>query len=255
MLRYLFFTILALSLSPHAWGFDVSPISAELDISKQRSHLLTITSQDKEQIPIRVKAVTWALTKEGKDIRGATSDIILFPGQFVLNPSEKRVIRVGVRAKTKPAVEKSYRILVQEVPVSLQQRHGTESGVRFLTSYATAFYITPQNPHSDVQLKTVLTTADGLVFKLVNNGNAHTHLYQLSLTLSQDGKTTAFDEDKHLPHFINENLLAKSERDFLWKWPNAVPNSIDLKRPFGIELTFQCESCDKSVTALTYSVP
>ena len=255
MFRYFYFTILALSLSPYAWGFDVSPISAELDIAKQRSHLITITSRDKEEIPIRIKAVSWEIAKDGKDIRGDTSDIILFPGQFVLNPNEKRVIRVGARTKTKPAIEQSYRILIQEVPVDLKERKGTESGVRLITSYATAFYITPQKPHSDIQVKSAQRTADGLVLRLFNNGNAHSHLYQLTLVLAQDGKMVNFDNEKYLPHFINENLLANSERDFIWKWPDDIPQSIDLQKPIDIELKFKCESCDKAVTALTYSIP
>ena len=255
MRSFLSITILALSLAPSAWGFDVSPISAELDIAKQRSHLITITSQDKEQIPIRVKAVSWRLTKDGEDIRGDTKDIILFPGQFVLSPDEKRVVRVGARAKSKPDIELSYRILIQQVPVELNDRQGTESGVRLLTAYATAFYIKPQNPRSDVRLQSVDRSDGGLVFKLYNDGNTHTHLYKLTLTLSQDGKTVRFDTDKQLPHFMNENLLAKSERDFSWKWPDDASTAIDLKKPFKAELDFHCESCNNAVTELTYAVP
>lgn len=255
MRRYLLIFVFLLVSPPYVWGFDVSPISAELDVSKQRSHLLTITSKDKEQKPIRVKAVKWQLTKTGQDIRQETSDLILFPRQFVLSPNEKRVVRVGARTTTKPEIEKSYRILIQEVPVALEDRHGTESGVRLITSYATAFYIAPQKPHSDIQLKSVERAADGLMFKLFNNGNAHSHLYDLALAFSQDGKTVHINTDKQLQHFRNENLLAKNERDFSWHWPKDVTNPIDLTRPFNIELTFNCEFCDRAISALTYAVP
>ena len=255
MPRYLSFVIFALSIYPCAWGFSVSPISAEIDLAKQRSHLVTVTSQDKEVIPIKVKATSWSLTNEGKDIREDTTDIILFPGQFLLRPDEKRVIRAAPRTKAKPDIEQSYRILIQQVPVELKERQGTESGVKLLTSYATALYVAPKNPHSDTKIKSVERISNGLLFKLSNNGNAHTHLYRLTLTFTQDGKSASFDDEKYMPQFYNENLLAKSERDFLWMWPDDVANSLDLKRPFNIKVKFNCESCNGASTALTYSVP
>jgi fimbrial chaperone protein len=255
MFRYIALIISTFSLSSYAWGFNVSPISAEIDVTKQRSHLLTVTSQDKEAVPIKIKAVSWRLTSEGQDIREDTSDIILFPGQFVLRPDERRVVRVAARTKTKPDIEQTYRILIQQVPVELKAREGTASGVRLLTSYATAFYVSPKNPRSEVHLTAVDRASSGLVFKLVNNGNAHTHLYQLILTFSQDGHTVSFDKDKHMPHFYNENLLARSERDFAWKWPADIARAVDLKRPFDVEVKFSCESCGGTNAALTYSVP
>jgi P pilus assembly chaperone PapD len=206
-------------------------------------------------IPIKVSAKSWRLDIDGQDQRGATEDILVFPGQFVLGPSARRSVRVAVRYKDKPEVERSFRIIVQELPIDLEGRTTQNSGVKIVTSYATAFYVRPVNPQSRLRLSGVERQSDGLLFKITNEGNAHSHLRELALIFSQGAKTLRVDDPKHLPRFYNANLLAQSERHFPWRWPEDSASIIDHRLPFDVRLELECESCDGGRTVLRISVP
>jgi P pilus assembly chaperone PapD len=242
--------------STQAWAISVSPITAALDLATQRTHVLTVTNPDtKRSLPVKVSAKTWRLDSSGVDHRNATDDIVVFPGQFVLAPMQRRSVRVATRYKEKPEVERTYRIIVRELPIGLDGQSEQKIGVRLVTSYATAFYVRPLNPQSRLLLSSVVRSSDGLVFKIRNEGNAHSHLRKLTLIFSQKTKTLRIDDPQQLPHFINENLLAEGERHFHWRWPEDASSFIDPRRAFDVQLEVACESCEGGHTVLQFSLP
>ena len=252
------FFLLLLALAQSAAAISVSPISAELDLSGKRSHLVTVINTDEHRsAPIKVEALTWVLTPEGTDKRTPAEDIIVFPGQFILRPGEQRSVRVAPRYTKAPNVEKSYRILIYEVPVDLASGADTDkqSGIRLLTAYATAFYVRPAKPHAELHLDAVQRRDDGLLFSLSNHGNAHSHLLHLRLLITQNGKTVRIENPDELKNFSGENVLAGSVRNFIWKWPTRHLDNIDKNHPVTVRVEMQCESCDGSQAAFESSVP
>jgi P pilus assembly chaperone PapD len=206
-------------------------------------------------LPVKVSVKSWQMDTAGVDHRGATHDIVVFPGQFVLAPSQRRSVRVAARYKEKPEVEQTYRVIVRELPIDLGGKSALKSGVKVVTSYATAFYVRPHNPQSRLRLTSVERQPDALLFKILNEGNAHSHLRKLVLTFTQGTKMARIDDPKQLPHFLNENLLARSERHFLWRWPLNTLSVIDSHQAFDIQIEVACESCDEGRTVLQFSVP
>lgn len=242
-------------LSP-ALAISVSPITAELDLASQRTHVITVTNSDADRpLPVKVSVMSWRMDTNGVDQRGATDDIVVFPGQFVLPPAQNRSVRVAARYTEKPAVERAYRVIVSELPIDLDGQSTQKSGVKVLTSYATAFYVRPHNPQSLLRLTGVERQPDGFLFKIHNEGNAHTHLRKLALIFTQGTETARFDDPKQLPRFLNENLLAKSERHFPWRWPADKAFVIDPHRPFDVQIEVACESCEGGRTVLQFRLP
>jgi fimbrial chaperone protein len=242
-------------LSP-AWGISVSPITAELDLAMQRTHVIIVTNPDAERpLPVKVSVKSWRMDTAGVDQRGATDDIVVFPGQFVLAPAQRRSVRVAARYTEKPVVEQTYRVIVRELPIDLDGQSVQSSGVKVLTSYATAFYVRPHNPQSRLRLTSVERQPDGFLFKIRNEGNAHSHLRKLALIFTQGTKTARIDDPKQLPRFLSENILAKSERYFPWHWPADTASVIDLRKPFDVQIEVACESCEGGQTVLQFSVP
>jgi fimbrial chaperone protein len=239
-----------------AWAISVSPITAALDLATQRTHILTVTNPDAMRaLPVKVSVKTWRMDTAGVDHRSATDDIVVFPGQFVLAPMQRRSVRVATRYTEKPAVERTYRVIVRELPVNLDGRSEQKSGVRLVTSYATAFYVRPLNPQSRLRLSAVVRQSDGLLFNIRNEGNAHSHLRKLTLIFSQGAKTLRIDEPEQLPRFFNENLLARGERHIRWRWPEDASSTINPDRAFDVQLEVACESCDGGYTVLQFSLP
>jgi fimbrial chaperone protein len=239
-----------------AWSISVSPITAELDLATQRTHVITVTNPDTHHtLPVKVSVKSWHLNTAGADQRGTTNDIVVFPSQFVLPPTQRRSVRVAARYKEKPEIERTYRIIVRELPIDLDGQTTQKSGVKVLTSYATAFYVRPHNPQAQLHLTGVEHRPDGLLFKIRNEGNAHSHLRKLALIFTQGTKTVRVDDPEQLPRFLNENLLARGERHFPWRWPADMAAVIDPRQPFDVQIEVACESCDSGQTVLRFSVP
>jgi fimbrial chaperone protein len=230
-------------LSVHA-GISVSPLSATLNLDKARSHLLIVTNTNPNQaVAVRVRAVHWQLDEKGRDVRSPTDALVLFPFQFILPAGGRRSIRVSPRISLSPEVEQSYRVLVQQVPVDLTGNNEAHSGIRLMTSYATAFYIAPSKPFSQLEIESSTKEENKLSFTLVNKGNAHTHLHRLSITVIQDGREYLIEDPEVLKGIYNENLLANSQRDFTLNWPKSLKKTLDFKTPMTLQLKISCESC------------
>jgi fimbrial chaperone protein len=253
--RTLLLTCGWLSLCP-AWAINVSPITAELDFARQRTGVITVINPGAARpLPIKVSVKTWSMDSAGTDRRGATDDILVFPGQFVLAPTERRSVRLAARYKDKPDVERTYRVIVQELPIDLEGQTKQKTGVKLVTSYAIALYVRPNNPESRLLLTGVERRPDGLLFTIRNEGNAHSHLRKLTLRFTQGAKMARVDDPKQLPRFLSENLLAGSERHFTWRWPADIKSVIDSRQPFNVEVEVACESCDGGQTVLQFSMP
>lgn len=237
-------------------GISVSPLSAILNLNEGRSHMLTVINTDKvNPIAIRVRAAQWQLDSEGHDVRNPTDDLVLFPIQFILPAGSRRSIRVAPREHLAPEVERSYRVFVQEVPIDLLGENQVISGVRLITSYATAFYVAPSLALSKLTIEGSSKDQHQLSFTLVNNGNAHTHLHKLSITVLQDGKEHLIEDPEVLKGIYNENILAHSRRNFTFSWPDSIRSVINLQAPIKFRLEVNCESCGGSTIVLEYSIP
>lgn len=238
------------------WAISVSPITAELDLATQRTHVLTVANLGADRpLPIKVSAKSWRMDVSGVDQRSTTDDILVFPGQFVLAPQQRRSVRVAVRYKEKPKIEKTYRVIVQELPINLEGQTLDKTNVKLVTSYATAFYVCPDNPESRLNLTGVERRLDGLLFKIRNDGNVHSHLRELALVFTQGDRVVRVDDPKLLPRFLSENLLAGSERYFSWNWPADTLSVIDTQRPFDVRIEVACEYCEGARAVLQFRVP
>jgi fimbrial chaperone protein len=244
-----------LLLSPNVYaGISVSPLSAT--IKDGRSHLLTVINTDQNKpIAIRVKALEWQLDQQGRDIRSPTNDLILFPMQFILPAGSRRSIRVAPRDHVAPDIERSYRVMVQEVPVDLQGENEIRTGVRLITSYATAFYIAPLRPLSKLVIKDLTITQHQLNFTLLNNGNAHTHLHELSIMILQDNKEYLIDKPEALKDIYNENILANGQRIFFYTWSESLLKSLNMQAPMNVIIKINCESCGGTPIMLNTQTP
>src|SRR5512135_2952596 len=113
-----------------AGSFTVNPISIVLS-GKEQSALLTLKSQTKEEVRFKVQVQAWAQSPKGEMELKDTKDIVVFPGLLTLAPSEERKLRIG---STVPAgaVERSYRVFVEELPSLRAAQTAKKSEVKVL---------------------------------------------------------------------------------------------------------------------------
>lgn len=238
-----------------AAAITVSPTSMQLDLKAQRSRTLTVRNPKQQTVPVKVSTAIVTATEHGEEVRESTEDLIAFPSQFMLEPGESRQVRVGSRFTERPDVERFYRVVVEELPVDLSPDPASRSGVKVVLRYVTALYLTPASPASAASLEEVRRAEGGLVFHLRNDGNAHTHLRELVMTLRQGGDSVRLNGSDQLGALQNVNLFARSRREVAWSWPDGEGSRLDPTAPFDVEMNFDCESCPGGSNTLKLSVP
>jgi fimbrial chaperone protein len=91
-----------------ATGFAVKPLRVHL-YQGHMTESIVVSNDEAVALSMQIRAYAWSQDEEGQDIYEATDELIFFPKLLVLNPGEKRMVRVGVRGAP-PESEKAYRI-------------------------------------------------------------------------------------------------------------------------------------------------
>src|SRR5215475_15998416 len=108
--------ILMGSFSPVALAgvFAVSPVRIEVSASRPNS-VMQVQNLSDEPVTIQVHAVTWDF-KGDEDQYEETGAVLLNPPIFSLEPHQKQFLRLGLRSANIAAVERSYRVILEQVP-------------------------------------------------------------------------------------------------------------------------------------------
>jgi fimbrial chaperone protein len=152
-----------------AASFTVNPTQIYLSAAN-KSALLTLKNETDEAIRFQVSVASWGQDPRGQMVLEPTEDVVFFPALLTLGPREERKIRVGVTVAP-GAVEKSYRIFVEELP-SLENGKPV-AGVAMRTKMGVPIFLQPTTVTAQAQLKDLAIAGDRLSFRLINAGTVH----------------------------------------------------------------------------------
>jgi fimbrial chaperone protein len=205
----------ALGASPaHAANFDVSPTLLSLS-TKAASGTIVITNRSQELLRFHVTAFAWKQRTDGEMILEPTKDIVFFPAMLSLNPKDSRQIRVG--SKIKPgAVERSYRLFVEELPPLARNSAEQANTIRVLTKMGLPVFVEATAPKAAPAVTPLQLQGRQLTFSLKNSGNTHMRVQKVTLTAKSAGKTVHSEE---LPGWY---VLAGGVRTYSVKLPDAA---------------------------------
>ena len=150
--------------------FNVSPTQVFLD-GRTASALLTLRNDSAEPLRFQLSVFAWDQSPSGEMTLAPTEDIVFFPALVTLAPKEERKIRVG-RVVAAGAVERSYRIFVEELP-PLESVTGGNAGVRVLTKMGIPIFVRPAREATAVAIKDIAGHDGALTFTLANSGTVH----------------------------------------------------------------------------------
>jgi fimbrial chaperone protein len=147
-----------------------------------------------ETLRFQLSAYEWKQKSDGQPDLLPTDDVVFFPQLFSLLPGEKRKIRVGSIVAAGDT-EKTYRLLVNQLPPPESEEHPRPEGVRLVTNMSIPIFVEPAMPSRSGEL-TVLQVADGkLKFRVQNSGNVHFIVSDIRVVgLGLDGKITFTDQ-------------------------------------------------------------
>jgi fimbrial chaperone protein len=153
-----------------AADFTVNPIRIVLTGPAQ-SAILTVQNTSTEALRFQLNAFAWAQDAAGGMVLTPTTEIIFFPRLLALAPGEQRIVRVGTSA-TAGAIERTYRIFVEELPPPSQA--GTPPGqVRVLARMGIPIFVAPRAGRAELKLTPPTQQPGRLRFELRNTGSKH----------------------------------------------------------------------------------
>ncbi|MGE6473677.1 fimbrial biogenesis chaperone [Psychrobacter sp. NPDC078631] len=200
-----------------ASGLQVSPISLSLQ-ARENASGLTLSNSGDNVVHAQVRVYQWLQDEQG-DRLTPSRGLLASPPMIELKPGENQLIRV-IRAKAPPqgtgAVEDTYRIVVNELPIKSATQ---QSGIQFSLTYSLPVFVQPLNvakTSPQLQWSTHLQP-DGKAIKLrvSNSGNGHAQLAGLSFVDTAGNSTV-----------INPGLLGYVLPGATMNWTLKIPPSV-----------------------------
>lgn len=177
-------SLLLASSGAMASGLQVSPISLSLQ-AKENASGLTLSNTGNDVVHAQVRVYQWSQDEKGDQLT-VSRGLLASPPMIELKPGEKQLIRI-IRASAPPsgigAVESSYRLSIDELPIPSAEQ---KTGLQFALSYSLPVFVNPVGVTKTMpQLQWRYSpTADGeqVDLHVRNSGNGHAQLAALSYT-------------------------------------------------------------------------
>ena len=104
-------------------------MSATIGVDKKNNSVLFYLENDTEQ-PI---AVTATVLARSMDVNGneknekCDDELMAYPSQLIIPANEKRSIKVSWIGKMPPEIEKSYRLIAEQLPIDIDKKDKKKS--------------------------------------------------------------------------------------------------------------------------------
>jgi fimbrial chaperone protein len=142
MTRWWFAALAALLPAPLlAAGFSVSPTRVEFAVGESVKGLRLHNSGER---PIQAQLRVFAWTQvDGADVLEPSTDLVVSPPMATIPPGTQQLVRIVHRSGVSGAAsgERSYRLLVDELPAARVQSSAAPSGLNFVVRYSVPVFI------------------------------------------------------------------------------------------------------------------
>ena len=192
---------------------SISPVVVEVD-APRRPVAITVTNSGERPIRLQAEVLLWRQT-DGVDQFEASDDLLVVPSIIEVPANSSQVIRVVLRSPSPSPVERSYRLVLENITEDRAEPGGASVSFKFTHNLPVmiapsgkvrnmmrwkpcAYVALPASPVGAAQLKQACV-------RLFNAGNRRIRVH--TLTLRGDGWQQALSFD------AGENILVGSERE------------------------------------------
>lgn len=170
-----------------AGSFRAVPVRLYLD-ARTKTAVLRVTNDGDEKVTVQLEAVSWAQDSEGKDIYEPTKDIIFFPKIADIEKGEEKIIRVGYEGKKALSDEKTYRLFIQELPVSKPGEVAIKMAIRL----GLPVFVAPEKAVKQGVIEKMDISEGSLLVRVRNKGNSHIIISRIKAKGIDDSGADAF---------------------------------------------------------------
>ncbi len=224
--------LLPLLFLPLLFSFTFSPMSETIELKGERKGAqFTIQNEGASNIAVELTVKERVMDEEGKEELKDTNDVSIFPPQIIVSPGVKRTIRVSYNGKDDIKMEKNYRVIAEQLPLNVDEKNKSNTGIKMLMKYVAALYAAPDNTKSEIQL--LSQTSNGKEMKLVieNKGGRHQLINNPVIKFLHKGNKGEI-KASDLPGLAGENILAGHKRIFIIKTSKTIPEDARLELKF-----------------------
>lgn len=223
-----FFLVFSLS----SYALQMNPLSLVLKPSGGGAKQSVRVSNESNK-PIAVQfSVTTRQQINNKEVRKpADKDFMIYPPQTIIPANSTQRVRVEWLGAGKLPREQAYRLIAEQVYVSLDEQNQT--GVKMLMTLVGALYVQPNGTRSNLSVKSVQRQGNKLAVTVANSGNKHQLMRYATLVLRNGGQAIHL-KGKQLSGLEGNNVLAGATKRFFIPLPKNFRDGAwkaDLKYP------------------------
>lgn len=182
-----FFKLLGIYLLVSLWSFSVRaadvtlmPVTVKLDRANDRA-TVQVMNNGQEPVLMQAEAIAWNRVG-GIDIDAPTTDVIVNPPVFTVQPGQTQVLRLGLRRSQQLEQEATYRIVLREVPMPRPSDVLNVAGsVRVLVALRVPVYVAPAQVKRSEKWQVTRAPNGELLAQVSNTGNVHVKVSELRL--------------------------------------------------------------------------
>ncbi|MDR6795224.1 fimbria/pilus periplasmic chaperone [Acinetobacter calcoaceticus] len=197
--------VLSLSSTVDAATIRLSPVTVEI-LSNQNASSLSLYNQSSESTDLQVRVFEWN-QKNGQDQLVPTEDIAVSPPFLKLKPNDSYNLRV-VRINPKPVSgEKTYRIIIDELPKPVDSRKA-DQGINVLLRSSLPVFVVNKDAITKLSWK-IDENKNAPSLNMSNIGNRHALLNSLTLVDATANKSYPIQVNT-----VNGYILAEQTRSY-----------------------------------------
>ena len=178
---------LLLFLTSHAFAgtFKVVPVKLLLSETK-KTDAVRVINEGAEEVTLQAKAMNWSQDDAGEDVYVETDELAVFPKIFTAAPGEERIVRVGRKSDEPLTVEKAFRVMIKELPVSKPGQVALKMALQF----SIPIFAIPAQKQISASIERIALEDAKLMVSVKNSGNRHLIVKEIAAVgLDADRKT------------------------------------------------------------------
>ena len=137
---------------------------------------MKVSNGGTEPIRVQIQAMIWEIHGEAESLT-ETDQLIVNPPIITIAPNQDQFVRLGVRSIVPSAQERSFRLILEEVPITTDQ---PRSGIRTILRISSPLFVPASTPRTKIDWSLV-NGDNGTELVANNSGNTHQKIYRLEL--------------------------------------------------------------------------
>jgi len=192
---------------------------------------VTVSNESNEPIAVQLSVMTRQQVNNKEIRKPADHEFNIYPPQMIIPARSTQKVRVEWLGAGQLPREKAYRLIAEQVYVSLD--NSNQTGVKMLMTLVGALYVQPNGMKSNLKVTNVKRHGNQLAVTVANSGNRH-RLMKYATLILRNGAQTISIKGKQLLGLDGNNVLGGATKRFLIPLPKGFkdgPWKAQLKIP------------------------